>query len=60
MLTTSPNLDDPDRLYAALVDAHRDLTPEQSRLLDARLVLLLANQIGRVDVVLAALEQAKG
>ena len=35
-------LKDPDRFYQALVDAHEGLSPEQSRLLNARLILLLA------------------
>ena len=35
-------LEDPDRFYQALVDAHEGLSPEQSQLLNARLILLLA------------------
>ena len=45
-LRTEDHLERPDDLYNLLVEAHRDLTPEQSRLLDAKLILLLANHIG--------------
>ena len=46
MLTTEFNLDSADDFYAALIDAHRDLTLAQSHELNAKLVLLLANHIG--------------
>ena len=59
MLNTDPNLSDPDGLFEALVEAHRDLTPEASRRLDAKLVLLLANHIGDVGVVLEAIAAAR-
>ncbi len=50
---------DPDAFYAALMDAHRDLSPEDSRKLDAKLVLILANQIGDMRVLLDAIALAK-
>ena len=58
-LDTTPRLADPDALYAALVAAHQDLAPEASRLLDAQLVLLLANHIGALDVVQEAIRIAR-
>ena len=58
-LRTEPRLADPDALYAALMDAHRDLAPEASRKLDAKLVLLLANHIGELAPVLEAIALAK-
>lgn len=57
-LDTTPRLSDPDALFALLMDAHRDLTPEESRRLDARLVLILANHIGDLDVLRAAIRLA--
>ncbi len=57
-LDTTPRLDDPDLAFESLVEAHRDLTPEQSRRLDARLVLLLANHIGSVAVLREAIAAA--
>jgi hypothetical protein len=59
MLITTPHLDAPDAFYEALIDAHRDLTPAQSHELNAKLVLLLANHIGRLDVLKAALQTAR-
>lgn len=38
-----------DAFYAALMAAHAGLTDRQSRALDARLVLILANEIGDRD-----------
>ncbi len=40
------------------MEAHHGLAPEASRRLDARLVLLLANHIGDVEVVQAAIAEA--
>jgi hypothetical protein len=39
---------------------HRGLSDEASRLLNARLVLLLANHIGDLDVLAQALHAARG
>ncbi len=50
---------DPDAFYAALMDAHRDLSPEDSRKLDTKLVLILANHIGDMRVLLDAIALAK-
>lgn len=58
MLNTSPNLQNPDDFYEALLDAHQGLTFEASHTLNARLVLILANQIGRQDVLVQALAVA--
>ena len=59
MLETAPRLDDPDSLFEAFVEAHRDLDPAASRRLDARLILLLANHIGDAAVVRAAIACAR-
>ncbi|MCA0240465.1 MAG: DUF2783 domain-containing protein [Proteobacteria bacterium] len=59
MLITEPNLERPDDFYEALLAAHQDLTLEQSHDLNARLVLLLANHVGRLDVLQAALAAAR-
>jgi hypothetical protein len=45
-MKTALNLQDADGFYEKLLDAHEGLTPEQSQLLNARLILLLANQVG--------------
>ena len=59
LLNTEPNLAAPDDFYEALIDMHRDLTDEQSRLANAKLILLLANHIGDLDVLKAAMARAR-
>jgi hypothetical protein len=48
-----------DDVYAALIEAHRGLSHEESARLNARLVLMLANHIGDADVVLDAIGRAR-
>lgn len=45
-MKTELALQDPDCIYEQLLDAHAGLTDEQSSALNARLILLLANQVG--------------
>ncbi|MHB1668592.1 MAG: DUF2783 domain-containing protein [Thiomonas sp.] len=47
-----------DAFYAELLQTHEGLSAPQSALLDARLVLLLANHIGNLSVLRAALQAA--
>ena len=58
-LNIDSNLTSADEFYEALIDAHRDLTLEQSHLMNAKLVLLLANHIGDLDVLKDAMKRAK-
>lgn len=48
-----------DVFYAALLEAHEGLSAEDSARLNARLVLILANQVGDADVLQAALHKAR-
>ena len=48
-----------DDFYDMLIAAHRDLSDEQSRLVNARLILLLANHIGDLRVLREALAAAR-
>jgi len=48
-----------DDFYQALIDSHRDLDDGQSRQLNARLILLLANHIGDLRVLGEALAAAR-
>lgn len=59
-LTTTPNIARPDDFYAALLATHEGLSKAESDALNARLVLILANHIGDVEVLARALELAKG
>jgi Protein of unknown function (DUF2783) len=58
-LITSPNFASADDFYEALIEAHCDLPVEASHALNARLVLLLANHIGSLDVLRQALAAAR-
>jgi hypothetical protein len=58
-LVTTPNLSAPDDFYEALIDAHRDLSTEESHALNARLVLVLVNHVGDLDVLREALGIAR-
>lgn len=59
MLRLDANLESPDDFYAALMDAHRGLSPAQSGRVNAKLILLLANQIGDLETLRAALAKAR-
>ena len=50
---------DPDAFYAALVAAHEGLNAEASAALNARLVLILANQVGDQGILLDAIAEAR-
>lgn len=58
-MNTHQNIPDPDGFYAAWVAAHEGLTPAQSADLNARLVLLLANQCGDQAMLLACIAAAR-
>ena len=58
-LITAPNLESPDDFYAALIAAHDGLDDARSHALNARLVLLLANHVGALDVLREALAAAR-
>ena len=58
-LILTPNLADPDAFYAALVATHQGLSDEESELLNARLVLILANHVGEEEVLREALDLAR-
>ena len=59
MLNIEPNLAAPDDFYEALLGIHRDLTEAQSALVNARLILLLANHIGDAAVLRDAMQAAR-
>ena len=58
-LNTDPNIDRPDDFYQALIDAHVGLTEAQSAALNARLILLLANQVGDYETLRTAIAAAR-
>ena len=58
-MKTSLNFQDADSFYEQLLDAHQGLDATQSELLNARLILLLANQVGDAKVLRECLEAAR-
>ena len=48
-----------DDFYEALIETHRDLSDEQSSLVNAKLVLLLSNHIGDMAVLREAMQLAR-
>ena len=69
-LHTQPHFSDPgtrsrwaytpgDAFYDALIAAHQGLSDEQSELLNARLILLLANHVGDLAVLREAIALAR-
>jgi hypothetical protein len=58
-LNTEPNVAAPDDFYEDLISLHRDLTEAQSALVNAKLILLLANHIGDAGVLRAAMAAAR-
>jgi Protein of unknown function (DUF2783) len=58
-MNTEPGIPDPDGLYAALVAAHEGLSDAESAALNARLVFLLANQVGDQRVLLDCVAAAR-
>jgi hypothetical protein len=59
-LRVDPNFSHPDDVYELLVEMHRDLTDEQSKKTNAKLILLLANHIGDPQVLAEAIAIARG
>lgn len=58
-LDTNSRFADPDAAFRMIIEAYRGLSDEACADLDARLVLILANQIGDADVLGEAIALAK-
>ena len=58
-MKTKANFQDADAFYECLLDAHQGLSREQSELLNARLILILANQLGDAALLQACVAAAK-
>lgn len=48
-----------DDFYEELINMHRDLSDDQSMVVNTKLVLLLSNHIGDLDVLREAMEAAR-
>jgi hypothetical protein len=58
-LNLEPAIARADDFYEALIDTHRNLTLEQRQMVNAKLILLLANHIGDLDVLRDAMKRAR-
>lgn len=58
-LILTPNIAAQDDFYAALLAAHDGLSKHQSDALNARLLLILANHVGDMEVLEEAIAAAK-
>ena len=58
-LCIESNLAAPDEFYERLIETHRGLSDEQSAIVNAKLVLLLANHIGDPVVLAEAMAIAR-
>lgn len=58
-LITASRFENPDAAYVALIEARRGLSEAAAAELDAKLVLILANHIGDLDVVQGAIRLAQ-
>ena len=57
-LILEPHLSDADGFYQMLIDMHQGKDAAQSEMINARLILLLANHIGDPGVLRQAMEIA--
>lgn len=58
-MKTQLNFQDADAFYEHLLNAHQGLNREESELLNARLILLMANQLGDTALLQACLAAAR-
>ena len=58
-MIVKPNWSDADGFYELLLDAHQGLSREQSEALNARLILLLANQVGNAETLSQCIAAAR-
>lgn len=58
-LNLKPNIARPDDFYEMLTEAQRDMTDDEANDMNARLVLVLANQIGNFEDLKQAIDIAK-
>lgn len=59
-LKLNPNLERHDDLFEKLVSVHEGLDNAESRKIDAKIILLLANHIGDINVLSEAIDMAAG
>jgi hypothetical protein len=58
-LRLETRISDPDGFYEKLIDLHQGLSPKQSEIVNAKLILILANHVGDAAVLDEALLRAR-
>ena len=58
-MKTSLNFQDADAFYEQLLNAHLGLSRDESELLNARLILVMANQLGNTALLQACIAAAR-
>jgi hypothetical protein len=58
-MRTTFHFQDGDTFYEELLDAHEGLSKEEAELFNARLILLLANQVGDAKVLKECIDVAR-
>ncbi len=59
-LNLKANIDNPDEFYQTLINMQRDLSDDEVQLVNAKLILILSNHIGDIDVLEQAMNVAAG
>jgi len=59
-LETKLNIADHDAFYKELIDSQREMDESQAELMNAKLILILANQVGDREVLREAIRRAGG
>ena len=59
-LNLNVNIDNPDEFYQELIDMQRDLDEDKVQLMNAKLILILANHIGDKETLSEAMQLARG
>ena len=58
-LIVTANISNPDHFYNRLIDMQRDLSEDDVHMMNAKLILLLANHIGDTALLNEAMDLAK-
>ncbi len=53
------NIENPDNFYNRLIDQQRDLSEDEIQMMNAKLILLLANHIGDEKLLFEAMDLAQ-
>ncbi|MCV0428953.1 MAG: DUF2783 domain-containing protein [Roseibium sp.] len=57
-LKLNSNLEDPDGFYEYLVSSQRHMSDDEANRMNARLVLILCNQVGNMETLKTAIDFA--